>query len=86
MKKQVTLAAGDYTDEALAFLLAHGAKVESCLGLTVISLPETANVERGAHGWDYTIGWNDEEGDPEEEYIEVELYVDAYETVLRLKK
>jgi hypothetical protein len=86
MAKQVTIATGDIDIEALAFLHGHGAKSENSLGLTIIALPETAQVERGAYHWQYTIGWYDEDGNLEEQYCEVELYVDAYETHVKLMK
>ena len=86
MAKQVTIAAGDIDLEALAFLHGHGAQSSNSLGLTIIALPETARVERGAYAWQYTIGWYGEDGNLEEQYCEVELYVDAYETRVKLIK
>jgi hypothetical protein len=84
MAKQVTLAAGDVSDEAIAWLKAHGAKIEG-FGLLIITLPEQAQVHKGSRGWDYTIAFYNAEGNDEQSWVEIELYVDAYETALRLK-
>ena len=82
MAKQVTLAVGDISDEAAAFLLAHGATIDGVL----IDLPETAHVERGAYEWQYTVGWYDTDGNEEEQYVEIELSIDVYDTRARFRK
>ena len=85
----VTLAAGHITDEAQAFLLSHSAIIEGSLGLTIIQLPEDAEVcEPGYQGVrnEYAIQWTDEDGNDPEQWIEVELYLDAYETRVSLRR
>ena len=82
MAKQVTLAVGDISDDASSFLLAHGATIDGVL----IDLPETAHVERGAYQWQYTVGWYDADGNEEEQYVEIELSLDVYDTRARLRK
>ena len=87
MAKQVTIAAGDIDIEALSFLHGHGAKSENSLGLTIVSLPESAHVDRDTYvKGQYYIWWYGEDGNEEEQFIEVELYIDAYETRIRLRK
>jgi hypothetical protein len=82
MAKQVTIAVGDISDEASAFLRSHGATINGVL----IDLPETAHVERGAYQWLYTIGRRDTDGNDEEQYVEIELDIDVYGTRARLGK
>ncbi len=81
MAKQVTIAVGDISDEAQAFLVSHGATIDGVL----VDLPETAHVERGAYQWQYTVGWRDGSGLDEEQYIEIEIDIDVYETRARLR-
>ncbi len=81
MAKQVTLAVGDISDEAAAFLVSHGATIDGVL----IDLPEAVHVERGAYQWQYTVGWRDADGNDEEQYIEIELSIDVYDTRARLR-
>ena len=80
------IASGNITPEADLFLMSHGAKVEDTLALTLISLPETAMVEKGSQSWEYTVSWYDADGNYEDEYAVVELDIDAYETRIYLKK
>ena len=82
--KQVTIVAGDVSEEAVQWLKAHGATIEG-FGLLIITLPEKAQVQKGNLGWDYAIAFYNAEGNDEESWIEIELYIDAYETQLRLK-
>src|SRR4051794_9579851 len=84
MAKQVTLVAGDVTDEAQEWLKQHGAKIEG-FGLLTITLPTQALVHKGNRGWDYSINFYDVDGNDEESYIDVELDLDAYETALTLR-
>ncbi len=84
MAKQVTIVAGDVSDKAVQWLKAHGAIVEG-FGLLSITLPEQAQVQRGNLGWDYAIAFYNAEGNDEDSWIDIELYVDAYETSLILK-
>ncbi len=44
-----------------------------------------AEVSKGNLGWDYAIAFYNAEGNDEESWVEIELYIDAYETQLRLK-
>ena len=81
MAKQVTLVAGDVSDEAVEWLKAHGAKIEG-FGLLTITLPEQAQVQRGSRGWDYAIAFYNAEGNDEESWIDIELDVDVYDTRL----
>ena len=84
MAKQVTLVAGNVSDEATAWLKAHDATVEG-LGLLTITLPASAQVHRGSYGWDYWIGFYNAEGNDEESWAAIELNVDAYETEIAIK-
>jgi hypothetical protein len=84
MAKQVTIVAGDVSDQAVQWLKAHGAQIEG-FGLLTITLPEEAQVHKGSRGWDYTIAFYNDEGNDEASWIEIEMYIDAYETVLSLK-
>ena len=84
MAKQVTIVAGDVSDKAVQWLKAHGALIEG-FDLLTITLPEQAQVQRGSHGWDYTIAFYNDEGNDEASWIEIELYIDAYDTSLSLK-
>ena len=66
-------------DKALEWLKAHGATlVHSLAPVDLIELPENARLERGNQYWQWTITFPDE--DP---YVEVELYADLCETVLK---
>ena len=84
MAGQVTIVAGDVSDDAVQWLRAHGATIEG-IGLLIITLPKQAQVQKGNLGWDYAVAFYDVEGNDEESWIEIELYIDAYETQLRLK-
>jgi len=84
MAKQVTLVAGDVSDEAVEWLKAHGASIEG-IGLLIITLPEKAQVQKGSYGWDYAIAFYNAEGNDEESWLDIELAIDAYETQLRLR-
>lgn len=82
-----TIVAGNVSSEALEFLRGHGARVESNLGLSIIELPKDAEVSgpRYVHN-EYVVQWTDEEDNDPLEWIEVELYLDAYDTRVKLKK
>ena len=84
MAHEVTIVAGNVSDEAVEWLKAHGAKVEG-VGLLTITLPAKAEVQKGRYGWDYAIAFYDAVGNDEESYLDIELDIDAYETRLRLK-
>jgi len=72
-----------YTDDAaLDWLKGYGATTEYAAGITLVTLPEQAQVDKGAFAWQYTIGFITQE-DSDETYVEVELSIDANETVLR---
>ena len=81
-----TIVAGHISSEALKFLQEHGAVIESALGLSIIELSKDAEVSgpRYVHN-EYTIQWTDEEDNDPLEWIEVELYLDAYDTRVKLK-
>ncbi len=83
MKTQAICTGSAHTeDRAIEWLKAHGAIVESTHAVTVIILPENARVERSSDYWRSSITFppDHEEGS----YVEVEHYVDAYETILTL--
>lgn len=84
MAKQVTLVAGDVSDDAQKWLKAHGTMVEG-FGLLTITLPAKAQVRRGDRGWDYSVSFYNAEGNDEESYLEIELALDPYETSIVLK-
>ena len=88
MSKAV-IAAGCVSDEALMFLRDHGAVIDSTLGLTVIELPESAEIcEPGYQSpqSEYGIQWTDEDGNDPDEWISVYLNLDANKTTVELKK
>ena len=84
--KTKVIASGDISPEALTFFQQHGCKVEDTLGLSLVTLPETALVEKGSQSWEYTVTWYDQDGNYEEVYAVVELDIDAYETRVYTKK
>jgi len=88
MSKAV-IAAGHVTEGAEQFLRQHGATIGGTLGLTIIELPEDAEVCGPGYQAvqnEYVIQWTDEDGNDPEEWIEVELYLDAYETRVSLRR
>jgi hypothetical protein len=82
MATQVTLVAGDVTDEAQTWLKAHGAKIEG-FGLLTITLPASARVS--GRDWAYTVQFFDAQGNDELSYLSIELNIDAYETSIELE-
>jgi hypothetical protein len=56
MVEQVTIVAGDVSDESVQWFKAHGAQVEG-IGLLTITLPEETQVQKGSYGWDYGIAF-----------------------------
>ena len=87
MSKAV-IAAGHVTDEAEQFLRLHGAAIGGTLGLTIIEVPEDAEICGPGYQFvqnEYAIQWPLEDGNDPEEWIEVELYLDAYETCVSLR-
>ena len=85
MRKAIATGNASTNAQAIAWLRAHGAEIESCHAITLIILPEHALLENRA-GWLYTIEFYDPDGNREDQYVEIELNVDAYETVLTLKQ
>lgn len=82
MAKQITLVAGDVSDAAQTWLKAHGAKIEG-FGLLTITLPASARVN--GSGWGYNVQFYDTEGNDEMSWLNIELNIDAYETLIELK-
>ncbi len=78
------IAAGDISDEAKAWLVSHGAKIEDG-AVALIDLPENALLEKQAYWWDHTIAFYGPDGEYEPQYCSVELAVNAYDTRVRLK-
>ncbi len=70
-------------DEAIEFLKEKGAKVDSALGITVIELPDSAELE--GRGWEHTISFYDSEGNYENKYVVIELDIDVSWTILNLR-
>lgn len=90
---QATIVAGHITDEAEQHLRAHGAGIERIAGLTIIDVPVGAEIGPGPYTGQHTIAWSveceDEEGkytQDADEWIVVELALDATETRVSLKK
>lgn len=87
--KKVTFAAGNVTVEALKFLREHGAVIDTALGLSVIELPENAEICKPGYQCppsEYAVQWPDEDGNDPDEWIEVNLEFDVSDTTVRLKK
>lgn len=76
------IATGDYRDNtsaAIDWLKDHGATVEDCSGVSLITLSPNLDLENGAHGWQYIIGDSSSSSD---ECVEVQLDADVNETML----
>lgn len=85
--KKVTFAAGYITVEAEKYLREHGACIDTALGLSMIELPESADVSHSDYRpSEHAIQWYDEEGNDPDEWIEVELCFDVSDTTVKLKK
>lgn len=90
---QATIVAGHVTEEAEQHLRTHGARIERMAALTIIEVPAGAEVAKGYYTDQYTVAWStqgeDEEGvytqDPDE-WVVVDLALDATETRVRLEK
>ena len=82
MAKQVTLVSGNTTDAAQTWLKAHGATIEG-FGLLTITLPASARVN--GSGWSYNVQFYDAEDNDEQSWLNIELDIDAYETLIELK-
>jgi len=63
----------------------HGATIESTLGLLVVTLPEAAEIAYPIPGTstEHAIDWD---GELEEEWIAIELDIDASRTWVTLRK
>lgn len=88
MAAKKTIVAGDVGEGVEEWLLAHGAKLDHCLGLTLAELPENANVsqELGATRWHVTVSFYDADGNDEPTYLDIETSEeDAGDTSWRLK-
>ncbi len=86
---KVVIAAGDVSDEALQYLRSHGAVIDGALGLTMIELPEDAEICKPGYQSppsEYGIQWADEDGSDPLEWIEVYLNLDVNETRVRLRR
>jgi hypothetical protein len=84
---KAVIAAGNVSDEALRFLRIHGAHIDTHLGISMIELPEDANVSRSdCRPSEYAVEWYDEDGNDPSEWIEVHLDLDASKTIVCLKK
>lgn len=84
MTKAICTGSASTEDRALEWLRQHGAIIDGCQAVTVIVLPEKALVEKNGYEWRYSISFYGPDGNPEGQYVEVESYIDAYDTVLRL--
>lgn len=74
--KKVTFAAGYISDEALKFLREHGACIDTALGLSMIELPENAEICKPGYQCppsEYAVQWVDEEGNDPLEWLELTL-------------
>ncbi len=88
MATKKVIAAGDISEEAEKFLREHGAQFNDHFSVSLIELPENALVQKDGYEWRYAIGFDEEEEDEngEQFYCEVELYVNALDTRITLKK
>jgi hypothetical protein len=76
------IVTGDWhqpTSEAVDWLKEHGAKVEDCNDVTMITLSSNLEVGEGARSGHYVISDEDSGGN---ERVEVQLDIDVYETML----
>ncbi len=81
------IVAGDIREGVEEWLIAHGARVETCLGLTLAELPKRAQVHQdiGATRWHVTVGFYDKDGNDEDTYLNCEVSEDdAQETTWEL--
>jgi hypothetical protein len=89
MSKKVTIAAGYVSDEALLFLEGKGARIDSALGISMIELPENAEICKPGYQSppsEYAVQWADKDGNDPDEWIEVQLCFDVNETTVYLRK
>jgi hypothetical protein len=77
------IAVGDIEDDAKAWLIAHGATVEES-DVTIIRLPDKAQVEGDGEWWRYIISFYGPDGNYEPHYCEVNINIDAYKTEISL--
>ncbi len=85
---QQIIVAGDISEEATAYLREHGAQFLTVFGAGAVLLPETARVEKDGYDWRYAIYFGEEEDDNGDypPYCELELYANAADTRIVLKK
>lgn len=81
-----TIAAGKATFEAVNWLLEHGAAVDEYQGLQMIELPSDAQIDKTPINGEYTISFNDADGNLDDTYVVYDLETDAYETSLELRR
>lgn len=80
------IAAGNATVEAVNWLLEHGGAVDEYLGLQMIELPQEAQIDKTPINGEFTISFNDANGDLDDTYVLYSLDTDAYKTELHLRR
>ncbi len=82
--KHVTIVAGNVTDEAVTWLSQHGATIEEWNGLQVLTM-QADQPSEGAYKHQYTVVFDNAEGDPEASYLAIYLEPNPYDTRVSLE-
>ena len=81
------IVGGDVGEGVIEWLQEHHARIETCLGLTIVELPAKAHVDKEGQEWHYSVWFYDQNGEQEETYLDIEHYAnDEQETEWRLKQ
>jgi len=83
MAHLITGDSSKHTDEAIDWLKLHGATVVDFEGLSLITLPETMELDHGDPAWRYTVSLKDDEN---EEYVEICSDADPYRVEFYLER
>jgi hypothetical protein len=89
MKTEITIIAGHDNNEpreirTLDWLRKHGASIEEWNGLQVITM-QAEKPSKGQYNDQWTIGFDDAEGNPEQSYLLIDLEVNPFDTCIEVK-
>jgi len=77
----------DVKEGVLEWLQEHNARIEHCLGLTVVELPKRAQVEKQEYDWHWCVWFYGPDSNQENSYLDIEVAIDdAQETVWKLAR
>ena|SRR2546429_6316511 len=83
------IAAGTVSDEAIMFLIGKGAHIDSTFGISMIELPEDAEICNPGYQSpqsEYAVQWTDEDGNDPSEWIKVYINFDASKSEVQLER